>query len=89
MRFIVTTPRALMEQGVWEKAREIAETACGQWVYDSGLKSLDDPIILTAAEAGTAGFEPPRRSAWQKIAEWLPWSSAGWPSGTAPKGETK
>lgn len=69
MRLITTTPRALINQGIWEHAREVCETAYGQSVYDLHPEKLDQPIIITAAEAARVGFaEPP----WSRLREWLP-----------------
>jgi hypothetical protein len=72
MRIITVTPRTLMEQGAWEKARDLSPAICAQWVYDSGLESLDKPVYLTADEAREAGYAAPR---WSRLRESLP----SWP----------
>ena len=62
-KFIHVTPRQLMAQGAWDKTRDIL--GYGQWVFDSGIKSLDTDLILTAAEAREAGYVPPRVPWWR------------------------
>lgn len=69
MRYITTTPRVLIEQGIWDLARETCATAYGQSVYETHPERLDEPIIITSAEAAQVGFtEPP----WSRLKEWLP-----------------
>ena len=85
VKLIHVTPRELMAQGAWETARDIL--GYGQWVFDSGLKSLDCDLILTAAEAREAGYVSPRAPWWRlngrQVARWLFIFGAGAVAGAA------
>jgi hypothetical protein len=52
------TPRDLMAMGLWEKAKQHCGTAHGQWVYDCGLASLEEPLLMTLEEARSIGYRP-------------------------------
>lgn len=62
-KIVSATPREIMAQGAWEKLRDIL--GWGQWVFDGGLKSLDEPLWFTADQARQAGYVPPSAPRWQ------------------------
>lgn len=56
--YVAATPRELMAQDAWEQARDML--GWGQWVFDNGLRSLDERLYLTAEQAKAAGFKSTR-----------------------------